>query len=167
MRPGHVAAPASSRLLLAALGALCSAVPGCGPAVPSSGIRPAPVAPAPTSTVTLTIASVRVEEGGHLLVALFATEEDWLENAFARRVVPADRDTVRVVFEVPRGRYAAAVIHDGNDNGELDVRTFPFPRLQEGLAVSHNERGFGRPAWEPAAFELAEAPVALDLELRY
>ena len=113
-------------------------------------------------------APVRTEAGGELLIALFTDESSWLKDAAAERTVRADRDTVQVTFEeLPTGRYAVAVIHDENGNGELDTRTFPFPKPTEGLAVSNNTWGFGRPDWAPAVFDLGADPVELQLELRY
>jgi uncharacterized protein (DUF2141 family) len=141
----------------------------CGGPKPGAPPGAAPVAGgAAESSIVLSIAPVRVEAGGVLLVALFADEAAWLKEPLVRQSVPADLDTVRVVFDrVPAGRYAIAVIHDENGNGELDTRILPFPKPTEGLAVSNNTWGFGRPAWTPATFELGAEPVELQLELRY
>jgi uncharacterized protein (DUF2141 family) len=148
---------------------LATVAGGCGTPRPGERVSPNPVETGGVlSEVRLTITPVRVEAGGELLVALFRDEGSWLDDSFLAQTVPADRDTARVVFPaVPVGSYAAAVIHDENGNGKLDTRTFPFPKPTEGLAVSNNTWGFGRPEWGPAVFQLGAEPVELDLELRY
>lgn len=111
-------------------------------------------------------APVQAMRGGVLQFALFASEETWLEAPRQFETRPAAGDTVAVTFRLPAGEYAVAIIHDENENDTLDLAPFPFPRPKEGLGVSNDDWGFGRPDYEKARFAL-EASRRLDVTLRY
>jgi len=119
----------------------------------------------------LTIATVRVEQGGDILVALFSDEDSWtdMDKAYAKKALSADADTMVAVFEgVPPGLYAAEVVHDKNRNGDFDMRWFPFPKPKEGAGVSHNNLRRGKPRYEQAVFTVeAGMTLRLDIDLRY
>ena len=161
------------------IAALMAALLGAGPtpdaaAAPSDSMAvsalPDSVAASAPGRIELTIAPVRVGDGGDMLVAIFTDEESWLEMdmAYARQSLPADSDTLRAVFTgVPHGVYAAEVVHDKNRNGKFDMRWFPYPKPKEGAGVSNNNLRKGKPRYEPAVFEVGAEPVRLLIELRY
>jgi uncharacterized protein (DUF2141 family) len=123
-----------------------------------------------SSRIDVTIAPVRVKDGGDLIVALYSDEDSWLEleRAFGVQTVPADSETVRVVFEdIPPGEYALQVIHDKNQNGKFDMRWFPYPKPKEGAGVSNDHVRKGKPHHHEALFTVEGEVVALDIRLHY
>jgi uncharacterized protein (DUF2141 family) len=78
----------------------------------------------------------------------------------ARRAVCAFRD-------LPPGDYAAAAIHDEDNDRELDRSLFGAPT--EGWGVSNNAppRPMGPPTYHSAEFHYDGAPRRLSIRLRY
>src|SRR5690348_18409554 len=61
------------------------------------------------------------EAKGTIRVGLFTNENDFLKKAAEGKVVKAKQGELTVVFEnLKPGDYAVSVIHDENENGELD-----------------------------------------------
>jgi len=123
-----------------------------------------------TSRLDVTIAPVRLKDGGNLIVALYADEDSWLEleQAFRVRTHPADAETVHVSFDaIPPGEYALQVIHDKNENGKFDMRWFPYPRPKEGAGVSNDHVRKGKPHHREALFTVQGDTVALYVRLHY
>lgn len=79
--------------------------------------------------------------------------------------VPAATSGVRIVVPNLRpGRYAVAVFHDENGNGEFDQGLFGIPLEQYGF--SNDARGFfGPPDFEDAAVDLGEARREITITL--
>lgn len=124
----------------------------------------------PTSHLIVTIAPVRVEDGGELLVALFRDKASWLDldqAAYLYRSA-ADQDTTMAHFAALQpGRYAAEVVHDKNENGKFDMRWFPYPKPKEGAGVSNNARRMGKPDYDAALFTIGGDTTAIVIELFY
>ena len=95
---------------------------------------------------------------GVALFALYASEESWLdiEQAALRQVVPIVGTAAEVTFQaVPPGTWGISVIHDANRNGKLDMRWLPWPKPQEGAAVSNDPQALiGPPGWDDARLSL-------------
>lgn len=117
--------------------------------------------------------TVRVEglrsSSGSVRVALFASEAGFPGDA-ARAVrvrkseIAAGRARVELA-ELAAGTYAVAVLHDENDNGQLDTGFLGIP--SEGLGASNDAQGrFGPADWEDARFELRGERVVV-VRVRY
>lgn len=84
---------------------------------------------------------------GQLMVGLFDSEDSFLEEPIKGITAKATAEGQELVFEnVPFGSYAVSVIHDENENGELDtfmvIPTEPY-------GFSNNAMGkFGPPSFE-------------------
>ena len=115
------------------------------------------------------VVGVRAEQGGNLVVAVYASEDSWLERERARavRTVPATADSLSLSFDdlAADSACAIAVFHDRNGNDSLDMRWFPWPKPKEGTGVSGNQGG--RPQYAKAAFVPGEADGPLRIEMRY
>ena len=121
-------------------------------------------------SIEVTVAPVRIKDGGNLIFALYRDESSWLklDRAAATKIVPVDTDTVVAVFDtITPGQYALSVIHDKNKNGKFDMRFFPFPKPKEGAGVSNNHRRRGKPKFEKALFRVGEKRTSLQIELIY
>ena len=102
------------------------------------------------------IENPRVAEGQIMLRLLQGEAEFKGEKppyaALQRR---AQAKAVGFVFKhLPPGEYAVQVMHDVNDNGELDTNFIGMPR--EPWAFSNNAAGnMGPPTWEDVRFNMA------------
>lgn len=94
---------------------------------------------------------------GQLLIALYDSAEVFPEDERATRsaIVPATASEHRFEALAP-GRWAAAVVHDEDGNGELDTNLVGIPT--EGFGFSNGAKArFGPPSFDAASFELTRA----------
>jgi len=124
-----------------------------------------------TGTIEITTINVKPEQGGNMLFLLSNSKDTWLKTntAFMKKTVPADKDTISVVFDnVPYdSNYAVQVIHDKNENEKFDFRWFPFPRPKEGAGVSNNNFRMGPPEYDKARFKVDKSTTSITIEMRY
>ena len=79
------------------------------------------------------------------------------ERAVQRAKVKVTSVPMHFKFEgVPYGEYAVSVVHDENDNGEIDRGFLGIPK--EGYGVSNNATGFGAFSYDAAKFKV-DKPV--------
>ncbi len=104
---------------------------------------------------------------GSIRVGLFTSEKDFLKNAVKGKVVKATGSEATVLFEnLQPGEYALSVIHDENENGELDTNMFGIPK--EGFAFGNNSMGtFGPPSFQKAAILIVDQRVRQVIKLKY
>ena len=105
--------------------------------------------------VTVSIANIKSDKG-KVLVSLFDSEGNFLKKGFMDGEVVAKKgETVQVVFEgVPEGNYAVSVIHDKNENGDLDMNFMGIPQEKYGFSNNPNSM-FGPPSFEKASFKVS------------
>jgi uncharacterized protein (DUF2141 family) len=101
----------------------------------------------------VTVKNIR-EPKGTIRVGLFTNKKDFLKKAAFGKIVKARGGEVTVVLEnLPPGDYAVSVIHDENENGELDSNLVGIPK--EGFAFGNNAMGsFGPPSFEETRITL-------------
>jgi len=104
---------------------------------------------------------------GSIRFGLFTSEADYLKNPVEKRVIKSTGKDVTIVFEnLQPGDYALSVIHDENDNGELDSNVLGIPK--EGFGFGNNALGsFGPPSFEKAKIKIAGQDVKQDIKLKY
>lgn len=104
---------------------------------------------------------------GHVLVALYDSEDGWEGRAKARAAqrVAAAKGTLELSFaELAPGSYGVMVMHDENDNGKLDTNLLGIPR--EGYGFSNNPRLMRRAKFDEVAFDLPEQGQRIVIEMR-
>lgn len=116
--------------------------------------------------IEVTVKNIK-EQKGTIRVGLFTNEDDFLKKVAEGKVVKATGTEIRVVFEnLKAGEYAVSVIHDANENGELDTNGIGMPK--EGFAFGNNAMGmFGPPSFDKAKVVLDKSPVKQVIELKY
>lgn len=120
------------------------------------------------------VLKVRVENikdnQGQVLVALYGDDESWMEDAkaVAKQAKPAQKGVVEFEFRnLKNGSYGFAIIHDANQNNELDMQWLP-PKPKEGVATSNNAQGrFGPPDWGDAKFFYQGGQIAQTVSMVY
>lgn len=107
------------------------------------------------STITLMIEGVD-DPVGEIRIAIFDSENRYLENPSLADVVPASQTKIEWQIEnLAYGQYAIAVYHDKNKNGKLDINMLGIPL--EDYGFSNNARGrFGPASWSQAKFTVNE-----------
>jgi len=94
----------------------------------------------------VTIKNIK-ESKGTIRVSLFNNENDFLKKSFESKVVKASNEASVVFENLKPGEYAVSVIHDLNENNELDKGFMGIP--QEPYGFSNDARGkFGPPSYE-------------------
>ena len=118
------------------------------------------------SNIEVTVKNIE-EVKGSIRVGLFSNENDFLKTPVEGKVVKVAGTEAKVVFEnVTAGEYAVIVIHDENDNGELDTNGLGIPK--EGFAFGNNAMGmFGPPSFEKAKVVVDKTTVKQVIELKY
>ncbi len=110
-----------------------------------------------TVTITVMVEGVR-NSSGSVGVALYNEESDFPDDGgfMTEEVSLNSSGNVEVTFEnVPVGDYAVAVMHDENDNGEIDFNEYGMPL--EGFGFSNDAMGNqGPPDFDEAAFTADE-----------
>ena len=102
-------------------------------------------------TLTVVIRNIR-SDTGTVAAALYQSEKEFMRKNWQSRSTPSRVGEVQLVFEnVPAGEYAVSVMHDANNNGELDKSSIGIPK--EGFGFSNNALGkFGPPKFKEAKF---------------
>lgn len=97
--------------------------------------------------LTVEVSNIK-EMKGNVNVGLFTNENDFLKKSAFGKIVKADKNKVIVTFEnLPAGSYAVSVIHDENENGELDSNFMGIPK--EGFGFGNDAMGmFGPPSFD-------------------
>ena len=94
---------------------------------------------------------------GQALFAIYNTEENYLEEPFVALASNIDSagSAMFVVEDLVHGIYAAAVIYDEDENGELNTGYFGIP--SEKIGMSNDAKGrFGPPSFSDASFSFSD-----------
>jgi len=93
---------------------------------------------------------------GDLYLSLHNRPEyfQFADSAFMKNKIIVKGESETIFFDnVPEGRYAIAIYHDENMNGQMDANEMGIPR--EGYGFSTKNKVPGRPKFEQAAFDLS------------
>lgn len=106
---------------------------------------------------------------GNIVVGIHDKDNHFPKNASDGKIVKASKDGVVVIFENTKpGSYAISVVHDENENRDLDQNKLGIPK--EGFGFSNNARGtMGPPSFEEARFEISSSSkdTVITLEMKY
>jgi uncharacterized protein (DUF2141 family) len=128
------------------------------------------VAQTPCSGIHVKILNIR-NNIGTVACALFESPVgfpiEYLHSAINIMVIKIRDTQARCDFEdIPRGRYAIAVVHDENMNGKLDINFLGIPT--EGYGFSNDAKGaLGAPSFSAASFQYDGQNVELTTSLHY
>lgn len=107
--------------------------------------------------LTVSLEDIRTSEG-KLMIAILDSEAAFNGEhpAVASLRLPASGEAITFSIDsLPPGRYGVRVMHDVNDNSDLDSNLVGMPT--EPWGFSNNATGnFGPPAWVDVSFELTQ-----------
>ncbi len=114
-------------------------------------------------TITVNIDKLQ-SEAGHIIVALHTEatfmKGDGIKNAKSKIV----DGKVTVTFEnVEAGEYAILVLHDANDNNQMDFEPNGMPK--ESFGASNNSMSFGPPQFSSAKFDVTNENLEMKIIL--
>lgn len=117
------------------------------------------------------IKGIRYEQGGHIVVNLYAGKENWLKSGheFSKMVLKVSgTNELQTIFTNIACNKAIAieVFHDRNNNGKLDFQWFP-PKPAEGVGVSNNHYGMGPPDFNDAKIYLKAKKMTIQINMHY
>jgi uncharacterized protein (DUF2141 family) len=119
-------------------------------------------------SLTLEVSGLR-NNRGNLAIALFDSAATFPDHKQARHaaLVRSSQKPVKVVFSgLKPGKYAAAVLHDENQNNQMDFNFLGMPL--EGYGFSNDAPVlFGPPSFAAAAVTLSPKPTRAPIKLRY
>jgi uncharacterized protein (DUF2141 family) len=117
------------------------------------------------ANLQVTVTNIKGEKG-NIMVGLFDSDEKFLKEPLEGRMAKANGDSVTVIFEnLKPGKYAISVLHDTNNNEELDKNKLGLPK--EGFGFSNNVIGaMGPPSFERAIINLMPDIKDLDIGIK-
>jgi len=121
-----------------------------------------------TAQETLRVEVTHIKNStGTVRVGLFNSDANFLKKAFTGQTVKVNGEKVEVIFKnIPPGEYAISVIHDENENGELDSNLFGIPK--EGFGFGNDAMGtFGPPAFDKAKITVNGETQKQVIKMRY
>ena len=111
------------------------------------------------------IKNVKGEEG-MVRLALYNSDDHFMKKELKGvEVKSTGGEAVAIFKDIAPGRYAISVMHDANDNKELDSNFMGIPK--EGFGFSNDAMGmFGPPDFKKASFEMLDKKE-LVINLKY
>jgi uncharacterized protein (DUF2141 family) len=102
---------------------------------------------------------------GTIKVAIFNSENDFLEKPFVSKSRQASTGEMEFVFSgLADGEYSVSIYHDENDNGELDTNFMGIPDEPYGISLEGRNM-FGPPSYKNAKFTLKDESARLRISL--
>ncbi|MBD3882226.1 DUF2141 domain-containing protein [Phormidium tenue FACHB-886] len=122
-----------------------------------------------TATLTLQLTDLR-NQLGVINVVLFASADGFpsdVTQAFRVGSFPVTDLSLLISFtDMPFGSYAAAIHHDENQDGKVNVNTLGIPK--EGIGFSNNPKILmGVPSFKKAAFAFTPDCQTIDITMKY
>lgn len=116
--------------------------------------------------LVVTVEGIRGGKGS-VMVGLFANKQAFLKKAIYGRVVSVEGEMIKAIFEnIDPGDYGISVIHDANNNGELDTNALGIPR--EGFAFGNNAMGlFGPPSFDKVKVTITTGELRQVIRVKY
>ena len=104
---------------------------------------------------------------GNIRVGVFKDENTFLKTAAYGKVVKAKAGELTVLFDnIPTGKYAVSIIHDENENNELDSNFLGIPK--EGFGFANDAVGkFGPPSFEKATTTVETGKRTITITVKY
>jgi uncharacterized protein (DUF2141 family) len=105
-------------------------------------------------------------DGGLVRLAIYNSDDQFMKTEIkAAEVKSVNGEAIAVLKNVKPGTYAISVMHDANDNKELDSNMFGIPK--EGFGFSNDAMGmFGPPDFKKASFQYSGKNQVV-INLRY
>ena len=119
--------------------------------------------PTITQGTSITVNVPIPSDDGSVFFSLHS-QETFMRNGLANLESEIIDGKATVTFKnIPAGTYGIVLYHDKNGNKKMDFELNGMPKEMYG--VSNNIMSFGPPMWNDAKFEVAAAPITLEIRL--
>ncbi|MEJ1239515.1 DUF2141 domain-containing protein [Chryseolinea sp. T2] len=104
---------------------------------------------------------------GDILIGLYDTPTNFPRKVSTGKVVKVTDKEMEVTFEDLRpGDYAVSVLHDENQNKDMDQGTLGIPK--EGFGFSNNAKAvMGPPSFRKARFHVPSGDSSITIDMKY
>jgi uncharacterized protein (DUF2141 family) len=118
------------------------------------------------STLVVNIKNIKNKNGG-ILIGLYDSTSNFPRKVATSKVVKVTDKDMEVSFsDIRPGNYAVSVLHDENQNKDLDTNKVGIPK--EGYGFSNNVMGVvGPPSFRKARFHVPTGDSAITIEMKY
>ncbi|MEM7108368.1 MAG: DUF2141 domain-containing protein [Bacteroidota bacterium] len=121
--------------------------------------------PAEKGEIVISIENIKSTKGV-VIVALFDDEHSFLKKVYRSKTISLSQAKKLIRFEnVPEGSYAVSVIHDENENGELDTNWAGIPKEPFGFSRKTISK-FGPPSFEDTCIQLKGGSIETTVKMR-
>jgi len=110
-------------------------------------------------TVTVTLRGT----GGHVLVSLHNEASFMKKPLEAASIEIKEGKAIATFNHLAPGEYGVVVLHDKNDNKQMDFEPTGMPK--EAFGISNNVMLMGPPQWNDAKFEIGGTPIEIEIRL--
>ncbi len=119
-----------------------------------------------SASLEVIVTNIR-EVKGSIRASVFNEKSSFLKKEYQGKVAKVNGESMTLSFEnLPAGEYALSVIHDENENGELDSNFMGIPK--EGFGFGNNALGrFGPPDFEKTVVKVTKEPLRQSIALKY
>ncbi|PHS66718.1 MAG: hypothetical protein COB12_05810 [Flavobacterium sp.] len=121
------------------------------------------ISDAKTEGSTLTVTVTLRGSGGHILVSLHNEVSFMKKPLEATSIEIKDGKAIAAFNNLTPGEYGVVVLHDKNDNKQMDFEPTGMPK--EAFGISNNVILMGPPQWSDAKFEVGNEPLSIEIRL--
>jgi len=104
---------------------------------------------------------------GDLLIGLYDNASNFPRKVATGKVVKVTEKLMKVTFpDIKPGNYAVSVLHDENQNKDMDQGRLGIPK--EGYGFSNNAMGvMGPPSFKKARFNVPDGDSSITIKMKY
>lgn len=125
-----------------------------------------------TADIEVSISNVRSQQGS-VLVSVFNDKDskafpEGVEKAVVKLKLTVAQSEKFIIENLPAGDYAIAVLHDEDDNGQMNKAGFPIKIPKEGFGFSNNKmKTFGPPSFEMSKVTVAAPVTQVSIRMKH
>jgi uncharacterized protein (DUF2141 family) len=118
------------------------------------------------STLVVNIKDIK-NNNGDILIGLYDSTSNFPRKVATGKVVKVTDKEMQITFaDIKPGNYAVSVLHDENQNKDLDTNKLGIPK--EGYGFSNNVMGvMGPPSFRKARFNVPAGDSAISIKMKY
>jgi len=116
-----------------------------------------------TGETSLTVTVSLRGSGGHILVSLHNEASFMKKPLEVSSLEIKDGKAIATFKNLTPGEYGVVVLHDKNDNKQMDYEPNGMPK--ENFGISNNVMLMGPPQWNDAKFDVGKEPTEIEIRL--
>ena len=118
------------------------------------------------STLVVTVRDIK-NKNGDILIGLYDSTSHFPRKVATGKVAKVTDEEMKITFaDIKPGNYAVSVLHDENQNKDLDTNMLGIPK--EGYGFSNNVTGIvGPPSFRKARFHVPAGNSSITIKMKY